>query len=105
MKYYFLVDVARNGGTVLSPVPKTGKDSIYEKLQMRHVLCKQQWLGGTLTNFKTIRKIEKLHQQRNGRGAFERLPKKEVVKLKQERQTREEPRWYQGLDKLPSAIL
>lgn len=63
--YYFLVDVARNGGTVLFVgTKKQARDSIYEeatRCDMYYV--NNRWLGGTLTNFKTIRKrIEKLHQ-------------------------------------------
>ncbi len=45
----------------------------------------QRWLGGMLTNFKTIRKrvdllykLEKMEED----GTFEALPKKEVIKLK-----------------------
>ena len=44
----------------------------------------QRWLGGTLTNFKTIRKrIERLTQleQMEQDGTFDVLPKKEVVLL------------------------
>ncbi len=47
----------------------------------------QRWLGGMLTNFKTIRKrIERLKEleQMEEDGIFEVLPKKEVIKLKNE---------------------
>ena len=108
--YYFLVDVARNGGTVLFVgTKKQARDSIYEeatRCDMYYV--NNRWLGGTLTNFKTIRKrIEKLHQlnEMEEKGLFERLPKKEVVKLKQERDKLEKNLGgIKGLDKLPSAI-
>ena len=47
----------------------------------------ERWLGGTLTNFRTIRKrinrldeIEKMEKD----GVFEQLPKKEVVKIRKE---------------------
>ncbi len=56
-----------------------------EKSGMYYV--NQRWLGGTLTNFKTIRKrIERLTQleQMEQDGTFEVLPKKEVVLLKKE---------------------
>jgi small subunit ribosomal protein S2 len=48
----------------------------------------QRWLGGMLTNFSTIRKsIEKLKRLEAARtdGTYERLPKKEVIKLEKER--------------------
>ena len=44
-----------------------------------------RWLGGMLTNFKTIRRrIDRLAQLRKMEedGTFERLPKKEVIKLR-----------------------
>ena len=50
----------------------------------------QRWLGGTLTNFQTIRtRIDKLNKlnQMEAIGEFELLPKKEVIKLKAERDT------------------
>ena len=46
-----------------------------------------RWLGGMMTNFKTItRRIDRLNQLRQMEedGTFERLPKKEVIKLKLE---------------------
>ena len=48
----------------------------------------QRWLGGTLTNFSTIRtRIDKLNKlnQMEAIGEFDLLPKKEVIKLKAER--------------------
>lgn len=47
----------------------------------------QRWLGGTLTNFETIKKsINRLREikQMEERGIFEKLPKKEVASLKKE---------------------
>ena len=47
-----------------------------------------RWLGGTLTNFKTIRsRVERLNKLENMEkvGEFNLLPKKEVIKLKAER--------------------
>jgi small subunit ribosomal protein S2 len=68
----------------------------------------QRWLGGMLTNFKTIRKrvfrlkeLEKMEAE----GAFEVLSKKEVAKLKNEGERLE--RFLGGIkdmDKLPGAI-
>ena len=47
----------------------------------------ERWLGGTLTNFKTIRnRVYRLEQIENmeSDGTFDKLPKKEVVGLKKE---------------------
>jgi len=48
----------------------------------------QRWLGGMLTNFKTIRRrIDRLNELENmeEEGLFEVLPKKEVLNLKHEK--------------------
>jgi small subunit ribosomal protein S2 len=48
----------------------------------------QRWLGGMLTNFKTIRKrVDRLHQleKMEEDGTFDLLPKKEVIKLRHEK--------------------
>ena len=56
--YYFLVDVAKNGGDVLFVgTKKQAKDAIVEEAERAgqyHV--SNRWLGGMLTNFKTIEK-------------------------------------------------
>lgn len=67
-----------------------------------------RWLGGTLTNFKTIRsrvarliKLEKMEQD----GIFEVLPKKEVIKLKLEMEKlNKNLGGVKTMDKLPSII-
>ena len=49
----------------------------------------QRWLGGMLTNFKTIRKrIDRLNEleKMEEDGTFEVLPKKEVIKLRAEKE-------------------
>ncbi len=87
--YSFVRDVAANGGEVLFVgTKKQAGDSIKEEAErcgMHYVNAR--WLGGMLTNFKTIQKrIERLAQLRKMEedGTFELLPKKEVVKLKLE---------------------
>ena len=67
-----------------------------------------RWLGGMLTNFKTIQKrIERLAQinQMEEDGTFDMLPKKEVIKLKAQRDKLEQ---YLGgikdMKKLPGAM-
>ena len=108
--YYFLVDVARNGGTVLFVgTKKQAKDSIFEEAtRCDQYFVNNRWLGGMLTNFKTIRRrVEKLNQlnEMEEKGLFDRLPKKEVIKLKQLRDKLEKNLGgIKGLNKLPSAL-
>ena len=67
-----------------------------------------RWLGGTLTNFQTIRKsVNRLRQieELEAKGEFERLTKKEVIRLQRERQKLEYALGgIKGMDKLPGAI-
>ena len=87
--YNAISDIAAQGGTVLFVgTKKQAQDAIREaaeKCGMFYV--NQRWLGGMLTNFKTIqtriqrlRQIEKMSED----GTFEVLPKKEVAKLQKE---------------------
>ena len=67
-----------------------------------------RWLGGTLTNFQTIRKsVNRLRQieEMEAKGDLERLTKKEAMKLQRERQKLEYAlAGIKGMDKLPGAI-
>ena len=83
--YSFVRDLAAEGGTLLFVgTKKQAQDSIREEAErcgMYYVNAR--WLGGTLTNFRTIRKrIDRLEQLKKMRedGTFDLLPKKEVVK-------------------------
>lgn len=88
--YAFIRDVAASGKSVLF-VGK--KKQAKEAIQQEATRCgmfymNQRWLGGTLTNFATIRtRIDKLNKlnQMEIIGEFDLLPKKEVIKLKAER--------------------
>ena len=87
--YEFMKEQAEEGKTVLFiGTKKQAQDCLKEaaeKTGMYYV--NQRWLGGTLTNFKTIRKrIERLTQleQMEQDGTFDVLPKKEVVLLRKE---------------------
>ena len=87
--YEFMKEQAEEGRTVLFiGTKKQAQDCVKEaaeKTGMYYV--NQRWLGGTLTNFKTIRKrIERLTQleQMEQDGTFDVLPKKEVVLLRKE---------------------
>jgi small subunit ribosomal protein S2 len=87
--YAFLKEQAEEGKTVLFVgTKKQAQDCVKEaaeKCGMYYV--NQRWLGGTLTNFTTIRKrIERLAELERMQedGTFDVLPKKEVILLKKE---------------------
>ena len=87
--YKFVCDSVKDGKSILFVgTKKQAQEAVKEEAErcgMYYV--NSRWLGGTLTNFKTIRtridrmvKIEKMEQN----GEFDLLPKKEVAKLKEE---------------------
>ncbi len=87
--YNALYKIAENGGKALFVgTRKQASDAIKEEaIRSNSFYVNERWLGGTLTNFTTIRKrvrrldeIEKMEKD----GIFDVLPKKEVVKLKKE---------------------
>ena len=88
--YAFVRDVAKSGKSILFVgTKKQAQDAIKEEAtRCGMYYMNQRWLGGTLTNFSTIRsRIEKLNKinQMELIGQFELLPKKEVAMLKAER--------------------
>ncbi len=88
--YAALLEIVKNDGKVLFVgTKKQAQDAVKEEaLRTGQYYVNQRWLGGTLTNFKTIRKrIKKLQDlyKMEEDGTFAALPKKEVVKLKAER--------------------
>ena len=87
--YDFIREVAANGEDVLFVgTKKQAQDSIKEEAErVGMYYVNARWLGGMLTNFKTIRKrIERLYQIKKMEedGTFDLLPKKEVIKLQGE---------------------
>ena len=87
--YDFIRSVAASGKSILFVgKKKQAKEAIQqEATRCGQFYMNQRWLGGTLTNFTTIRtRIEKLNRlnQMEIIGEFDLLPKKEVVKLKLE---------------------
>ena len=87
--YKALYTIAQNGGTVLFVgTRKQTQDVIKEEAtRAGQYYVDQRWLGGTLTNFKTIKKsIAKLHkyEEMEQDGTFDVLPKKEVISIKKE---------------------
>ena len=98
--YAALKEIAANGGKVIFVgTRKQASEAVKEEaLRSGSFYVNERWLGGTLTNFKTIRRrvkrleqIEKMEKD----GTFELLPKKEVVHIKKE---------YNKLNKLLAGI-
>ncbi len=87
--YSFIREVAANGQDVLFVgTKKQAQDAIKEEAErVGMFFVNNRWLGGMLTNFKTIRKridrLSQLHKMEEA-GTFDLLPKKEVSKLKGE---------------------
>ena len=93
--YPFVVEQVKEGKSVLFVgTKKQAQDAIKEEAERCGMFyVNSRWLGGTLTNFKTIRsRIDRLNKLNNMEkmGEFDLLPKKEVAKLKAERDKLEE---------------
>lgn len=108
--YMFIRDVSANGDSVLFVgTKKQAADAIREEAERAGMFyVNARWLGGMLTNFKTIRnRIERLNQlnKMETEGVFDLLPKKEVIKLRNEGERLEK---YLGgireMNKLPAAL-
>ncbi len=89
--YYFVRDIVADGGTVLFVgTKKQAQVAIREEAERTSMFyVNARWLGGMLTNFKTIkRRIDRLYQLKkmNEDGTMELLPKKEVLKLNLEQE-------------------
>ncbi len=89
--YDVVFDIAQQGGTILFVgTKKQAQDAIAteaERCGMYYV--NERWLGGMLTNFKTVQtRIERLKaiEKMEADGTFDLLPKKEVIQLKKEQE-------------------
>jgi small subunit ribosomal protein S2 len=88
--FSFLVDTVGRGGHVLMVGTKRQAQEIVreeaQRAQMYFVI--NRWLGGTLTNFRTIKggleRLRGLERMRDD-GTYEQLPKKEISQLEKER--------------------
>ncbi len=108
--YNYVKQLVADGGTVLFVgTKKQAQESVRdEAIRSGMYYVNQRWLGGTLTNFQTIRKrinrlkdIERMEED----GTFEVLPKKEVVDLLKEKDRL--VKFLGGIkemDKLPDAL-
>jgi small subunit ribosomal protein S2 len=89
--FRFVNDVVAKGGTVLFVgTKKQAQDAIREEASRAGMFyVTNRWLGGTLTNFKTVKTgIDRLKtvEKMKADGTYERLPKKEVASLERERE-------------------
>ena len=108
--YAFIKSVAANGDNVLFVgTKKQAGDSVKEEaLRAGAYYVNARWLGGMMTNFKTIQRriarLEQLHTMETD-GTFDLLPKKEVIKLNLEIEKLEKfLGGIKNMKKLPGAL-
>ena len=103
--YEFVKEIAGNNGTLLFVgTKKQAQDAVAEAAKRsRQYYVNSRWLGGMLTNYRTIitriarlREIEKLDAE----GVLESLPKKEAADLREERDRLE--RYLGGIKDMPT---
>ena len=109
--YEEIKKIAENGGNFLFVGTKKQavEASIEEATRSESFYVTERWLGGTLTNFRTIRRrIKRLEEIENmeKNGMFEVLPKKEVIGLKKEYDKLNKVLCgIRAMDKLPNALI
>lgn len=108
--YAFVKEVAESGQDILFVgTKKQAQDSIKEEAErVGMYYVNARWLGGMMTNYKTIqqriKRLEQLHTMEED-GTFDLLPKKEVVKLKLEIEKLEKfMGGIKNMKKLPGAL-
>lgn len=108
--YNFLKDLSANGESILFVgTKKQAQDVIIEEAQRsQSYFVNQRWLGGMLTNYKTVKqgisKLKKIETMKED-GTYELLTKKEVAKYETERLRLEKNlSGVKEMNKLPSAI-
>lgn len=87
--YALVRDTVKDGGIVLfAGTKKQAQETIHQEADRAGMpFVNQRWLGGTLTNYRTIRqRIDYMSNinQRKARGELDRLPKKEVLDIERE---------------------
>jgi small subunit ribosomal protein S2 len=108
--YKFVSETCGKGGAILFVgTKKQAQDSIQEEAQRAAMFyVNQRWLGGTLTNFRTIkRNVERLRKLEAMKkdGSVEALPKKEVLQLNKEQAKMEKTLGgIKDMTKLPDGI-
>ena len=103
--------IAANGGTFLFVgTKKQAQEAAKENAERTNsYYVTERWLGGTLTNFRTIRsrvkRLEQIEKMEND-GTFDVLPKKEVIELKKEYEKLNKLLCgIRAMDKLPQAMI
>lgn len=106
----FIVDTVGRGGSLLFVGTKRQAQEIVQEEARRAGMyyVTNRWLGGTLTNFRTIKggleRLRSLERMRED-GTYEQLPKKETVQLEKERARLEKYiGGLKGMSQLPQAI-
>ena len=109
--YNAMKEIAANGGKVLYVGTKKQAQEAAEECATRTGMyfVNERWLGGTLTNFKTIRsrirRMEEIEKMETD-GTFEALPKKEVIQIKKEHEKlNKNLRGIREMKKLPQAMV
>ena len=108
--YNFVRDLAMSGKSILFVgTKKQAQESIAAEAQRCNMFyVNNRWLGGMLTNFRTIRtRVDRLNQidRMEQQGQFDVLPKKEVIRLQHEREKLEANLGgIREMKKLPGAL-
>ena len=109
--YAEIKKIAENGGKFLFAGTKkqASEVCVEEALRSESFYVTERWLGGTLTNFRTIRRrVKRLEEIENMEkdGSFELLPKKEVIGLKKEYDKLNKVLCgIRNMDRLPNALI
>ena len=109
--YEAMKEIAQNEGKVLFVGTKKQAQEAAEESAVRTNMyfVNERWLGGTLTNFKTIRsrirRMEEIETMETD-GTFEALPKKEVIQIKKEYdKLNKNLRGIREMKKMPQAMV
>ena len=109
--YEAMKKIAENGGKVLFVGTKKQAQEAAEESATRTNMyfVNERWLGGTLTNFKTIksriRRMEEIEKMETD-GTFDLLPKKEVIQIKKEYdKLNKNLRGIRNMKKMPNALV
>ena len=109
--YDALKSIVEDGGKVLFVGTKKQAQEAAEESAVRTNMyfVNERWLGGTLTNFRTIRsRVRRMEQieKMDSDGTFDALPKKEVIGLKKEyEKLNKNLRGIRDMKKLPQALV
>ncbi len=109
--YAAMKEIAEAGGKVLFVGTKKQAQEAAEESAVRTNMyfVNERWLGGTLTNFKTIRsRVRRMEEIENMEkdGVFEMLPKKEVIQIRKEyEKLNKNLRGIRDMKKMPQALV